>query len=65
MSGALAVVLLASLFMPAAYNNRLDWAIFFLIAGGLAVVAAALMASEIRSRLFEMAGHYLSPNQAS
>jgi O-antigen/teichoic acid export membrane protein len=65
LSGALGIVMLSSLFMPTAYNDRLDWAIFLLVAGGLAVVGAALMAAEIRSRLFAMAGHYVNPNQVS
>jgi O-antigen/teichoic acid export membrane protein len=64
-SGALVVVLLARLFMPAAYNNRLDWLIFLLITGLLAMAGAAFMAAGIRSRIFAMAVHYLSPKQAS
>ena len=63
--GALALMLLACIFRPAEYDSRLTWFIFLIVTGSLSVVTAVLMAGELRSRLFEMAGRYLNPDHVS
>jgi O-antigen/teichoic acid export membrane protein len=50
-SGALAVMLLASLVQPAGYGNRAHWLLFLLASGGAATAACALLAGRVRRRL--------------
>jgi O-antigen/teichoic acid export membrane protein len=59
MGGALGVVLLAQQLQPASAQCRLEWLVFLLLTGSLALIAATVLADRIRPRVLMLLGRSL------
>lgn len=57
LSGALGVMLLAHPLQPPGYHSRLQWLVFLLISGSLALVAASALATRVRASFLGIVGY--------